>query len=114
MQAAILPRISKNGIDEERPVTYQITMCGRDGIVMASDRREVLRAQDASVPTINETSKIRISPDGNYAWAYSGGRVSPIFARRILRAVGSGNSEPLIPEILSRSAVEGEASSKFR
>jgi hypothetical protein len=28
--------------------------------------------------------------------------------------VGSGNSEPLIPEILSRSAVEGEASSKFR
>jgi hypothetical protein len=29
-------------------------------------------------------------------------------------AVGSGNSEPLIPEILSRSAVEDEASSKFR
>ncbi len=28
--------------------------------------------------------------------------------------VGSGNSEPLIPEILSRSALEGEASSKFR
>jgi hypothetical protein len=28
--------------------------------------------------------------------------------------VGSGNSEPLIPEILSRSALEGETSSKFR
>jgi hypothetical protein len=28
--------------------------------------------------------------------------------------VGSGNSEPLIPEILSRSALAGEASSKFR
>jgi hypothetical protein len=28
--------------------------------------------------------------------------------------VGSGNSEPLIPEILSRSALTGEASSKFR
>jgi hypothetical protein len=28
--------------------------------------------------------------------------------------VGSENSEPLIPEILSRSALEGEASSKFR
>jgi hypothetical protein len=28
--------------------------------------------------------------------------------------VGSGNSEPLIPEILSRSALEGETSSKFK
>jgi hypothetical protein len=28
--------------------------------------------------------------------------------------VGSENSEPLIPEILSRSALEGEASSKYR
>ena len=28
--------------------------------------------------------------------------------------VGSGNSEPLIPEILSRSALAGETSSKFR
>jgi hypothetical protein len=28
--------------------------------------------------------------------------------------VGSGNSEPLIPEILSRSAWEGKAWSKFR
>jgi len=28
--------------------------------------------------------------------------------------VGSGNSEPLIPDILSRSALAGEASSKFR
>ena len=29
-------------------------------------------------------------------------------------AVGSENSEPLIPKILSRSALEGEASSKLR
>jgi hypothetical protein len=28
--------------------------------------------------------------------------------------VGSGNSEPLIPEILSRSALEGKTCSKFR
>jgi hypothetical protein len=34
--------------------------------------------------------------------------------RAILGCVGSENSEPLIPEILSRSALEGEASSKFR
>ena len=30
------------------------------------------------------------------------------------KVVGSGNSEPLIPEILSRSALAGETSSKFR
>ena len=28
--------------------------------------------------------------------------------------VGSGNSEPLIPEILSRSVFAGESSSEFR
>jgi hypothetical protein len=31
-----------------------------------------------------------------------------------LLLVGSENSEPLIPEILSRSALAGETSSKFR
>jgi hypothetical protein len=31
-----------------------------------------------------------------------------------LACVGSGNSEPLIPEILSRSALEGKTCSKFR
>ena len=32
----------------------------------------------------------------------------------VLTGVGSRNSEPLIPEILSRSALAGETSSKFR
>jgi len=35
-------------------------------------------------------------------------------ARHADTGVGSENSEPLIPEILSRSALEGETSSKFR
>jgi hypothetical protein len=38
----------------------------------------------------------------------------PLVLLATLAFVGSENSEPLIPEILSRSALEGETSSKFR
>ncbi len=34
--------------------------------------------------------------------------------KRFLRHVGSGNSEPLIPEILTRSEFKGKVSSKLR
>jgi hypothetical protein len=40
--------------------------------------------------------------------------VVPIIATKGKPCVGSRNSEPLIPEILSRSALDGETSSKFR
>ncbi len=44
----------------------------------------------------------------------SGNEISKMNDDNWMIAVGSENSEPLIPEILSRSALEGEASSKFR
>lgn len=70
----------------ERPVTYQITMCGSDGVVMASDRREILKANTASVPTLNNVNKIRILADGNYALAYSGNRLAQAFTKHVVRA----------------------------
>jgi hypothetical protein len=73
-----------------RPVTYQITMCGSDGVVMASDRWEISKANTASVPTLNDINKIRILADGNYALAYSGNRLAHTFTKHVVRAFQAG------------------------
>jgi hypothetical protein len=69
-----------------RRVTYQLTMCGCDGMLVASDRREISMYQTATVATTNDVVKVRISPDGKFAWAYSGNEIAPIYAKRVAKA----------------------------
>ena len=69
-----------------RRVTYQLTMCGCDGMLVASDRREISMYQTATVATTNDVVKVRISPDGKFAWAYSGNEIAPIYAKRVMKA----------------------------
>jgi hypothetical protein len=59
-------------------------MRGRDGILIASDRREISTFETAKVATKSDVTKIRISPDGRFAWAYSGNDIAPIYSKRLL------------------------------
>jgi hypothetical protein len=61
-------------------MTYQLTMCGCDGIVMASDRRE-LRRDNAEQYVASSVTKICTA--GTFAWAYSGGELGPVFSRHL-------------------------------
>lgn len=67
---------------KERRMTYQITMRGRDGMVMASDQRELLLPKPAegegSVP--NMVRKIRFDSTRRFAWAFAGGKASLLAA----------------------------------
>ena len=64
-------------------VTYQIGMRGRDGVVLASDRRELLLVGPGdfgSGPATNFINKIRFDNVSLVAWAFAGGEISPIAA----------------------------------
>jgi|ERR1019366_3275848 20S proteasome alpha/beta subunit len=91
MQAAALPipvsliPAAENG--EERPVTYQLTMCGCDGMIIASDQQELSKGIRTKV------TKIRIDKTGNFAWAYSGPAMVATFSRHLVQAFD--NAGPL-------------------
>jgi membrane carboxypeptidase/penicillin-binding protein len=90
----------------------------------------VLRRQDSvgqrvlstDIAAIVREELFRVVKDGTArraccGFVQSNGSVVPLGGKTGTgdnQIVGSGNSEPLIPEILSRSALAGEASSKFR
>jgi hypothetical protein len=97
MQTSILPEISSRSFNEiqGRKMTYQITMRGHDGIVLASDQREYMEPQplagdEGSGPTLNLISKVRFDPTRQYAWAYAGGRNSLFAAGHLERAFENG------------------------
>ncbi|MGA7626045.1 MAG: hypothetical protein WCA91_20970 [Candidatus Acidiferrales bacterium] len=64
---------------EDAPMTYQVTMFGTDGIVMASDRCESWMEQGGRLSkTTNLVRKIFLSE--KIAWTFSGGNLSAIAA----------------------------------
>lgn len=88
-----------------RIVTYQVAFRGKDGIVIASDRRELQEpglGDYGSGSRTNLVKKIHIDPSGRFAWAYAGGEVSPVAAGNVKHALESGeiNSNPDIDAML--------------
>jgi hypothetical protein len=64
-------------------------MCGKDGVVLASDQSERRVNHDDSVATQNLVTKIRIDDTRKFAWAYAGGMVAPIFSNHFGQAMKS-------------------------
>jgi 20S proteasome alpha/beta subunit len=74
-------------------VTYQITMRGHDGIVMASDQRELLAPEspeEGEGTVTNMVPKITIDPTRRFAWAFAGGEPSFIAAGYLEREFENG------------------------
>lgn len=64
---------------EKRKITYQVVLSGRDGIVIASDQKELLNSPSSEAGEgykPNMVTKIRIGPSATVAWAFSGGMLS--------------------------------------
>lgn len=68
---------------EEWRVTYQLTMKGRDGIVIVSDRCEHRKPEFGEDPIINMVRKLRISSTGAFAWAFYGGTMGPVLSKHL-------------------------------
>jgi hypothetical protein len=68
-----------------KPVTYQLTLRARDGIVLASDQREFTLAQDLETGIENNFPKITMS--GCFAWAHWGGPKGPTCSAIIASAI---------------------------
>jgi hypothetical protein len=76
-----------------RQVTYQITMCGRDGIVMASDQREYWPPKSADEGTgaiTNTLNKIRLDSTRRFAWAFAGGKPALLASSYLERKFETG------------------------
>jgi len=68
---------------EEHLVTYQLTLPGNDGMVVASDQCENMKPEQGEVRVKNLVRKVFFS--GRFAWAYFGGALGPIFAEYVSR-----------------------------
>jgi hypothetical protein len=78
---------------EYRPMTFQVTMSGVDGMVMASDQCEFDGAElTPSLRVKNLLRKVDIS--GTFAWAFSDGRLGPFFSPFLKRALDSAGDIP--------------------
>ncbi|MGB8061322.1 MAG: hypothetical protein WCF26_05465 [Candidatus Sulfotelmatobacter sp.] len=91
-QAEIEPVIPTLDETEERTVTYQITARLADGMVIASDQAERHVSADLNYGVPNLVAKIRIDPSGQYAWAYSGGLVAPMFSAELFQNMSTLHS----------------------
>jgi len=77
--AQVLSPVTHLQETKDRQMTYQVALCGRDGVVLASDRCELSRGEFGGVAVVNRLNKIRVA--GGYAWAYSGGELSHVLAQ---------------------------------
>lgn len=77
------------GLDsEERPVTFQIAMVGKDGLVVGSDQRATygqLVDGQLKLPQRRQRKKYFISEDGSVACFGAGGAVAVDIAQRLVR-----------------------------
>jgi hypothetical protein len=67
-------------------VTYQVGFRAKDGMVIASDRRELLeigQGDEGTGSKINMVKKIQIDHTGRFAWCYAGGETGPFAAADI-------------------------------
>ena len=77
------------------PMTYQLTMRGSDGMVIASDQCERTDFPDGNTPVSNPVRKI--STLGRFAWAYWNGPIGPTFSSRLEHALlAAGKSRMLM------------------
>jgi len=89
---------------EERIVTYQLAMIGRDGMILASDRCENLGSATDKSFTKNMIRKLSI--DRGLAWTYSGGDVAPIFSSRFgdeIEKIGDRSLQAVMDAIANSS-----------
>jgi hypothetical protein len=74
-------------------VTYQLTMRGCDGMVVASDEIERLISEDGKFGITNKVNKIETDESRQFCWAYSGQLIAPIFSRHFKKAM---NASPIL------------------
>ena len=81
-----------------RKMTYQLILSGVDGMVIASDQKELLSprsSEEGEGYKPNMVTKIRISPSGEFAWAFAGKTLSAITSGYFERALeGSPTDSP--------------------
>lgn len=103
MQTAICETQEETLIRErDRRVTYQLAMCGTDGIVVASDLCERLVSASGEYGVPQLVNKIRVNNTGQFAWMHSGGQISAIQARLFAHALSEINGEITEDEALRK------------
>src|ERR1700723_1276151 len=102
-----------------RIVTYQVAFRGRDGIVIASDRKEMRErgpGDEGTGPTTHLIKKLSIDESGRFAWAYAGGETAPVASKFIAKQLESGMdlTEKSIDLMLEKSGNESWIAARER
>ena len=93
-------------------MTYQITMRGSDGIVIASDRREFLfpkSSEEGEGSVANIVTKIFLDSSGRYAWAFAGSKPSLLAASYMEREFENGVPDAEVERTLRNCGDRGWA-----
>jgi hypothetical protein len=73
-------------------MTYQLVMLGKDGGLIASDRREYCSPTSdegqGHGAALNSVRKIFIEPKRKFAWAYAGGEIAPFASHYLAQEFG--------------------------
>lgn len=101
MQAETLPIHQIQVEEEERLMTYQVTLCGSDGVVVASDRCEVWEEHGSIARTVNKVRKLFIDPSRQVAWTFSGGFLSGITAQLLAKNFPANVSESSVKDAIA-------------
>lgn len=93
---------------QRKRMTYQLVLSGRDGMVIASDQKEILAPrsnEEGEGYKPNLVTKIRIDPSRKFAWAFAGKTLSATTSGYIERTLESmpTNLEADIDKILRDS-----------
>ena len=102
METTTLPQVKQ--AKGERRMTYQVTLCGSDGVVVASDRCEAWQEETGGISR-NRVNKLLLDKRSQIAWTFSGGHFSGITARYLRDALEQSptNDEAAILEMLKES-----------
>jgi hypothetical protein len=76
-------------------LTYQVGFRATDGLVIASDQRELLEIGPGDEGTGSKTNmvrKIQIDHKGRFAWCYAGGEIGPYAVANVGHALNTGDS----------------------
>lgn len=96
-------------------MTYQVTMLGVDGIVIASDRRQLIDPHPAGFDGCympNDFTKVFIDPTGRFAWAFAGGKAGFVAAQYLRQEFAKSVVEPdarkILQDCCDRAAMVGD------
>jgi 20S proteasome alpha/beta subunit len=96
VEPEILTRPVNGETNTGQRMTYQVTMRGHDGIVMASDQREYLAPESPDQgegAVTNMLTKVTLDPTKRFAWAFAGGKPSVLAAGYLDREFEKGVSD---------------------